>query len=89
MAKKHGITNVVSFPVDDLSENDDYVKAIYKVVNVIREIVESNQKVFVHCTSGISRAPTIGTLYLCIYEGMTVGDAVKSIKKFNPLAQPN
>jgi protein-tyrosine phosphatase len=48
-----------------------------------------NQKVFVHCTSGISRAPTIGALYLCIFERMKVDEAIESIKKFFPIAHPN
>ena len=41
MAKKHGITNLINFPVDDSSKNmDEYVKAVYKVVNVIHGIVK-------------------------------------------------
>ena len=61
------ITNVVHMPVLD-DELDLYVNDLIHAANQLDKMInEKGEVVFIHCTTGISRAPTLFIVYLAIY----------------------
>lgn len=52
-------------------------------VTFMRQIIEQGGKVYVHCASGVGRAPTMAAAYL-ISTGMTVEDALRLIRRVRP-----
>jgi hypothetical protein len=61
------ITNVVHFPVLD-DELEDYVNDLIQAASQLDKMInEMGEIVFIHCTTGISRAPTLFIVYLAIY----------------------
>ena len=54
-----------------------------KGVTFIRETIAKGDKVYVHCHSGVGRAPTLAAAYL-IAEGATVDEAVAQVTKARP-----
>jgi protein-tyrosine phosphatase len=52
-------------------------------VKFIRDIIERGEKVYVHCGSGVGRAPTMTAAYL-ISEGDSVEQAVQRVTKARP-----
>lgn len=56
-----------------------------KITNAfIRSVVDTNQKVYVHCKNGHGRAPTIVISYL-MSTGMSYDDAYKLVKNKRPV----
>lgn len=49
----------------------------------IDQAVMNNKKVYIHCKSGIGRAPTMGAAYF-ISKGYSLYDAIKKIKSTRP-----
>jgi len=65
--RQNGINIVQDCHVDDTS--DDYDSQLFKGAQVIQNILEDkHNKVFVHCSSGISRGPSTVLTHLCIYK---------------------
>lgn len=52
-------------------------------VRFIQEVVERGEKVYIHCGSGVGRAPTMTAAYL-IDQGMSVEDAVARVTAVRP-----
>jgi predicted protein tyrosine phosphatase len=53
-------------------------------VAFIRRIIEQGGVVYVHCGSGVGRAPTVAAAYLVAHEGLTVEEAVARITAARP-----
>lgn len=53
----------------------------------IREEIENGGKVYIHCASGIGRAPTMATAYF-ISTGSTLKEALATIKRVRPFIRP-
>lgn len=65
--RSNGITTFKSRPVSD-QEPDDYAKDLYEAACVLDELVnKKGQKVFLHCTTGTTRGPTLVILYLSLF----------------------
>jgi hypothetical protein len=52
-------------------------------VSFIREVIQSGEKVYIHCGAGVGRAPTMAAAYL-IAEGCSLDEALGKIKKVRP-----
>ncbi|MBI4621322.1 MAG: ATP-grasp domain-containing protein [Desulfobacterales bacterium] len=59
------------------------IEQLQKGVAFIKRVVEKDGKVYIHCSEGISRAPTLAAAYF-ISQGMSHPDAVASIKESRP-----
>jgi protein-tyrosine phosphatase len=53
-------------------------------VAFIKRVVGDGKSVYVHCGSGVGRAPTMIAAYLIADKGMTVDEAVNQIKAIRP-----
>lgn len=53
-------------------------------VNLLRDLLQVGYRVYVHCTLGINRAPTVVLGYLTVIEGLTVEDALNLIERGRP-----
>ena len=65
-------------------------------MNPLKALARKRQfgaKVFVYCSSGVSRAPTVALAYLCLFKKLQFWDSVEKtrdmIKKMKPLSHPN
>lgn len=55
----------------------------------IEELVKEGKRVFVHCTNGHGRAPTLVAAYYIITQGMTAEEALAKIRESRPESHPN
>ena len=53
-------------------------------VNLLRDLLQAGHRVYVHCTLGINRAPTVGLAYLTVIEELTVEGALYLIEQGRP-----
>jgi protein-tyrosine phosphatase len=66
--RSNGI-EVVHHPLDE--QNPNYENTLFEASQIISNIVDdvsSNNKVFVHCTSGVSRGPSVVLTHLCLFK---------------------
>jgi protein-tyrosine phosphatase len=67
MYKGRGINLVINYPVSDVKE-DDYLEQLFEASQHMHELIGvKGQHVFVHCSSGVSRAPTLVVVYLALF----------------------
>jgi protein-tyrosine phosphatase len=55
---------------------------------VLKRLVKSYGKTYVHCTAGIYRSPQLITLFLIRYRGFSIEEAVELFKLKRPFAKP-
>ena len=59
--------SIYHYPIDEQEAN--YHVKMYEVAQCLQGLVESkNKTVLVHCTSGVTRAPTVVLLHQCLYK---------------------
>lgn len=51
---------------------------------IINEAVENGRVIYVHCTNGHGRSPTMVAAYLIRYKKLSIDDAIDSIKQKRP-----
>jgi protein-tyrosine phosphatase len=72
---------------------DGYNKNISTIfdeaVDYIKQNLDENKKLFVHCMAGISRSASVIIYYLMKYEGYTYEDAYTEVKDLRPVIKPN
>jgi dual specificity MAP kinase phosphatase len=56
-------------------------------VKFIRKEIKKGGKVYIHCKAGEGRGPTMAAAYL-IYSGLSLDDALKTIKKARRFIHP-
>jgi protein-tyrosine phosphatase len=66
--------------VDDHCPSPEHFQ---KGVDFIRGVVQEGGQVYIHCKAGVGRAPTLAAAYF-IAEGMTVEEAIATIKRRRP-----
>ncbi|KAJ0180289.1 hypothetical protein K1T71_003693 [Dendrolimus kikuchii] len=55
----------------------------------IKEGIDNNENLLIHCNAGVSRTSTVAIAYLMHYEKMTFNDAYDLVKRKRPSTQPN
>ncbi len=71
--------NLKEIPIDEFA-SPTFVQ-LNKGADYINEVLLSNQKIYVHCREGISRAPYMLVAYLIKYQGYNYENAIKKILK--------
>lgn len=93
LLKNSGILFAKNFQVYDTDEHE-YHLSIFQACQYLNDMVNNKQqKVFIYCNTGISRAPTIIMAYLCLYKKVKEWqdtEAVAALLKLHlPGCQPN
>lgn len=67
MFKRQGFNIIKNLPTPDLHE-EDYIQYIVTAATELNDLINNRgQKVFIHCYTGISRAPTVIIAYLALF----------------------
>lgn len=80
---EHGLTLTDYSFIPVIDNTAPTIDDLDKGVAFIREIVANGDKVYIHCHSGVGRAPTMTAAYL-IAEGMSVDAAVTKVTEVRP-----
>ncbi|KAJ7224147.1 phosphatases II [Mycena pura] len=99
---KHSITHIVSVGPDypstgpehlvvsvDDEAHENLLQHLNTACQFIQKALDSNGRVLVHCMMGVSRSPTVVAAYLMKTQGMTVSQAIRTIKHQRPQIHPN
>jgi protein tyrosine phosphatase (PTP) superfamily phosphohydrolase (DUF442 family) len=73
-----------------LPTQDDHAPAMEHLrsgVAFISQIIQQGGKVYVHCASGVGRAPTLAAAYL-VSTGLTPEQAIGTIRRVRPFIKP-
>lgn len=79
--------NAQRFPIKDFDETDMTAKIGQPIV-LLNDFLNDGQRVYIHCNTGICRAPAVVLGYLCHYEKMSVAEAMRQIQIARPIASP-
>lgn len=60
-----------------------------EAVAIVRENMQKDLPIYVHCLAGIERSPTVCIAYLCKYHHMELWEALNWLKQVHPTSQPN
>jgi atypical dual specificity phosphatase len=70
----------VRTPIQDGSA-DAMAERLEVALHDLRELVDSNGRVYVHCNAGMNRAPTLAIAFLRAYRQMSLDEAMILVKK--------
>lgn len=76
------------FSIEDFNE-EDLAKSVGPAIAALDEFIKAGKSVYVHCNSGIFRAPTAVLGYLCAIEGMTIDTAIQQLRIARPVVSPS
>ncbi|OGV68978.1 MAG: hypothetical protein A2283_16845 [Lentisphaerae bacterium RIFOXYA12_FULL_48_11] len=81
--EQHGLVlgDYCYLPIEEFTAPE--IEYLQQGVDFIQHIVESGGKIYIHCSEGISRAPTLAAAYF-ISQGMPLTEAVALIQKSRP-----
>lgn len=92
MCKKYDL-KLVKFGVNDIRERD-LISNLFTAAQHLYSMVNSLKlNVYVHCCSGLTRAPAVVMAYLSLYKQHKCWNSIDDLKKFmhcfNPKLKPN
>jgi protein-tyrosine phosphatase len=71
---------VVRFPVRDF-DPEDLREKLPECVHKLKELLEAGRTVYLHCTAGVNRSPTVAAAYLHRCRGWGVEKAIAYVKE--------
>lgn len=70
----------------------DWPAAVIEVMRhamvLVRHLIQRGHTVYVHCTAGVNRSPTVALMYLNLVEGIPVEEALATVQLCRPQAKP-
>ncbi|CAK66715.1 unnamed protein product (macronuclear) [Paramecium tetraurelia] len=76
--KKHNIY-MKNFEIFDM-DPQDFEKKITKAVQILKKLINQYEFVYIHCTSGIGRAPSLAVIYLASVLQIPLDQAIAFVK---------
>ena len=76
------------YPIEDFNPEELY-KKLKGAGDLLNNLLKNGKNVYVHCTAGISRGPSVVIIYLVLYQNYSYKDAVELCKKYRPKTSPN
>lgn len=86
-AYQHHDIDVNRFPINDFDELDLGQK-VTQPIKKLNDLLKAKHNVYVHCNSGVCRAPATVLGYLCHFQGMTIEEGLRIIRIARPVANP-
>ena len=82
-------SNIVAerFPINDFDEND-LGRKIAAPIRRLNGFRLEKHKVYVHCNSGVCRAPAAVLGYLCHYQSMSLEEGLRQLRIARPVVNP-
>ena len=81
-ASKYGI-EIKRYPIEDFNKEELYNK-LQDGAYLLNQLIKEGKTVYVHCTAGIGRSPSVIIIYLILYENYSIRDAVELCTKSRP-----
>ena len=78
----------IQYQIHDFNESDLTAK-LPGGAELLDKLLTDGEKVYVHCTAGMGRAPALVLAYLCRYKGYEVSEADLFVKGFRKVSVPN
>ena len=75
------------WPIRDF-DIDDMRRQLPDAISTLAGLIDAGNKVYVHCTAGLGRAPLVTLAYLTLVDGLRPDDAIQLILKARPDAVP-
>ena len=66
----------------------DLIEKLEEAVDILEDLAARHERVYVHCTAGVNRSPTICIAWLFMRQGRSVDQALKEVLRRRDLAQP-
>ncbi|CAD8118214.1 unnamed protein product [Paramecium sonneborni] len=76
--RKHNIF-MKNFEIFDM-DPQDFEKKISKAVQILKKLINHHELVYIHCTSGIGRAPSLVVIYLSSVLQFPLNEAITFVK---------
>jgi protein tyrosine/serine phosphatase len=86
-AYRHERIVVRRVPVRDF-DTEDLRRMLPRCVEVLEELLAAGHTVYLHCTAGVGRSPSVAVAYLHWVEGWTLDRAYEYVRMRRP-SQPN
>jgi hypothetical protein len=83
----HGVPRDVHLWLPTRDDHAPTLEQLHAGVEFIRRIIDQGGRVYVHCASGVGRAPTMAAAYL-ISTGLTPQQAIVTIRRVRPFIKP-
>ncbi|MGH2360857.1 MAG: protein-tyrosine phosphatase family protein [bacterium] len=64
------------------------IEVMRRAMTLVRRLIQNGHTVFLHCTAGMNRSPTVALMYLNMIEGMPVEEALATVQLSRPQAKP-
>ena len=64
------------------------IEALPQALSLVRTLLAAGRVVYVHCSEGINRAPSVALAYLVRHEELAVDDALTHLRGCDPGARP-
>lgn len=87
LSESHGL-HFYNYEIEDMNKKD-FLDKWKGAVYLLRKIISTGEKVYVHCSAGVYRSPQIVTLYLMLMSNLTAAKAIELVKEKHPFARPN
>lgn len=71
---------LVRYPIRDFDPVDLQEK-VAGAANALRQLIDSGHTVYVHCTAGINRSPTVVIAYFHLHLGHPLDEATRFVKE--------
>eukprot|EP00826_Nyctotherus_ovalis_P003085 TRINITY_DN10619_c0_g1_i9.p2 TRINITY_DN10619_c0_g1~~TRINITY_DN10619_c0_g1_i9.p2 ORF type:complete len:185 (+),score=40.36 TRINITY_DN10619_c0_g1_i9:298-852(+) len=84
---RHGI-KMVHYPVHDFNP-EDLSQKVRGGAECIDSLINEGRTVYVHCTAGMGRAPSMVIGYLVMYKKMSLDEAYNLVKENRKVVSPN
>ncbi|CEF63269.1 Dual specificity phosphatase, catalytic domain and Protein-tyrosine/Dual specificity phosphatase domain and Atypical dual specificity phosphatase family and Dual specificity phosphatase, subgroup, catalytic domain-containing protein [Strongyloides ratti] len=86
--KKFNDIKYLQIPIND-GETEKIEAYFDTVVEFVREAKDSNGKVLIYCSAGVSRSPTLAIISLMTLENVSLKEAYIHINTIRPIISPN
>ena len=77
--QRHGVT-MVRIPIPDASA-DHLERALDSTVARLQGLIESGERVYLHCNAGLNRAPTVAIAFIHVHRTMALSEATALVRK--------